>query len=59
MSLKNFHVVFISFAAILTFLFGAWCFQHSERAMGLISMICGGVLVAYEVWAAKKLYPDS
>jgi hypothetical protein len=54
MSLKAFHVVFISLAIILTFLFGTWLFITVEAgnaiarfAFGGLSYAIGFLLMAY------------
>ena len=57
MSLKSFHVVFITASVILAFGFGAWCFEAEPRwlAAGVASIVAGLALVGYEVWFLRKI----
>ena len=61
MSLKGFHVVFVSASALLAFGFAAWCFGAAPepgagwRATGAASVLAGLALVAYEAWFLKKM----
>jgi len=62
MSLKAFHVVFISASVLLAFGFAAWCLGgHPEAGGGgglvaaLASVAGGLVLAAYEVWFLRKM----
>ena len=56
MNLKSFHLVFISCAIALAFLFGAWALGDSglEGATRLATAIgafaLGAALIVYEVW---------
>jgi len=62
MSLKAFHVVFISASVLLAFFFGAWCLGDprpeagwGRLAAGALSVAGGVGLAAYEVWFLKKM----
>ena len=62
MSLKAFHIVFITASILLAFGFAAWSLMaYSELGgrsfliYGVGSTICGVGLVAYEVYVLKKL----
>lgn len=57
MSLKAFHVLFISVSVLLAFGFGAWCLraQPPWMAAGFLSLAAGVGLVGYEVWFLKKM----
>ena len=63
MSLKAFHVVFISAASALAFGFGAWmlhAFRSPEGATSdliwaLASLLAGAGLLVYEFFFLKKL----
>lgn len=62
MSLKAFHVVFISASALLAFGFAAWCLGAPKPDGGWgwpaagVASIAGGVgLAAYEAWFLKKM----
>jgi hypothetical protein len=61
MSLKAFHVVFISASALLSFALAAWCFETGERpdavrtAAGVGAVMAGLALGAYEAWFVRKM----
>jgi hypothetical protein len=61
MSLKAFHVVFISASALLAFGFGAWCVGASPAGgpgwivAGVASFAGGLGLAAYEAWFLRKM----
>jgi hypothetical protein len=61
MSLKAFHVVFVTASALLAFGFAAWCFE-AEPAAGAGRLFAGAAAVAagiglgfYEAWFLKKM----
>jgi len=50
MSLKTFHIFFISVAVLLCIGYGIWCLrQTGHTAAGIGSFVVAAVLVAYEV----------
>jgi hypothetical protein len=62
MSLKAFHVIFITAAVLLAFGFGVWMLKvhkDSEAAsdfnLGVGSLVVGAALVVYEVYFLRKL----
>ncbi len=62
MSLKSFHIVFVSVSILLTVGFGLWAVRDyqatGDRAslyMGLGSFLVTVVLAIYGVWFLKKL----
>jgi hypothetical protein len=61
MSLKAFHVVFVTASALLAFGFAAWCFGAvpepggGRLAAGAASVLVGIGLVGYEAWFLKKM----
>jgi cytochrome bd-type quinol oxidase subunit 1 len=61
MSLKAFHVAFITASVLLAFYFAAWCLGLGERAgaswraAGIASAAAGLGLVAYEAWFLRKM----
>ena len=63
MSLKTFHVVFITAASALCFGFGLWMLRDyhsfdgttSELWMGIVSLVAGVGLLVYEGFFLKKL----
>jgi hypothetical protein len=63
MSLKHFHVVFISASALLAFFFAAWCLGSPAgepagggRVAGAVASAAVGIgLCIYEAWFLKKM----
>jgi hypothetical protein len=61
MSLKGFHVVFVSASALLAFGFAAWCIgavPHpgtGRLLAGAASVLAGIGLIVYEAWFLKKM----
>jgi hypothetical protein len=61
MSLKGFHVVFVTASALLAFGFAAWCFGAvpapgtGRLLAGATSVLAGLGLVGYEAWFLKKM----
>jgi hypothetical protein len=56
MSLKAFHVFFISVAVLLCLGFGVWCLrQTGYLAMGIGSFVVAVGLVCYEIVFLRKL----
>ena len=61
MSLKAFHVVFVTASVLLAFGFAAWCFSASPepglgwQLTGAASVLTGLGLVFYEAWFLKKM----
>ncbi len=62
MSLKAFHLIFITAASILAFGFGAWMLrayqaeaQQSDLVYGVASLVVGLGLLVYEGFFIKKL----
>jgi hypothetical protein len=62
MSLKGFHIVFITFSTLLALGVGAWCLWVNSVAgapgfrMGAIcSFVAAAVLMIYGVWFYRKM----
>ena len=61
MTLKAFHVVFISASVLLAFFFAAWCLDTSPppdagRILAGVAGIAVGLgLAAYAAWALRKV----
>jgi hypothetical protein len=61
MSLKGFHLVFVSASALVAFGFAAWCVGAvpepgmARLAGGALAVVAGLCLVGYEVWFVKKM----
>ena len=61
MSLKAFHVIFISAAVLLALWLGVWAWNQRQAAGGdgFLALSCGAFaaaagLVVYEVWFLRK-----
>lgn len=61
MSLKAFHVIFISAAVLLALWLGVWAWNQRQAAGGggFVALSCGAFaaaagLVVYEVWFLRK-----
>ena len=62
MSLKAFHILFITISCVLAFAFGAWCMELQRVegdgryvVLGRVSFAVGAALIAYGVWFLRKL----
>jgi hypothetical protein len=63
MSLKHFHVVFISASALLAFFFAAWCLSipagepigAGRAAAAACAVLTGIGLCVYESWFLRKM----
>jgi uncharacterized membrane protein len=62
MSLKNFHILFISVSVVLAAGFGVWSvYTHTQEpgrswlVMGVLSLMVGAALVVYGVWFLQKI----
>ena len=62
MSLKGFHIVFITFSTLLAILCGAWCLQLNQisetrayAAGAACSFAAAAALVIYGVWFYRKM----
>jgi hypothetical protein len=55
MSLKTFHIVFITISTILAFAFGIWCLKNGLALFGATSFLTGGILIVYGSWFLRKL----
>ena len=62
MSLKTFHIIFVTMAVLLCLVFGGWCLgtdyakSHSGYGIaGYVSFAFGALLVVYEIMFLKGL----
>jgi hypothetical protein len=59
MSLKAFHIVFVTLSTLLAFTFSAWSFGVPEggvyRVVGAASALFGVALIVYGVWFWRKI----
>ena len=53
MSLKAFHLLFISISVLLALGMGWWCLPEHKAAAGLAGIVAL-LLVAYETWFMRK-----
>ena len=62
MSLKGFHIVFITFSTLLALACGAWCVWLNQMSGGtsyvagaVFSFVAAAALLAYGVWFYRKM----
>ena len=62
MSLKGFHIVFITLSSLLALGFGIWCLKANETqvdttylVLGVLSFATGGLLILYGGWFLRKM----
>lgn len=62
MSLKAFHTFFILVSTLFAFGLGLWGLLDNHRTgaletllLGVLGLVGGGVLIAYELWFLRKL----
>ena len=62
MSLKNFHILFITVSLILSVSFGTWAvLAHREETgsaylvMGILAFVVAVTLMVYGVWFLRKI----
>ena len=54
MSLRGFHVLFISASVILALGLGWWCAQNGSPVGAGVSVLVAVGLIAYETWFLRK-----
>jgi hypothetical protein len=62
MSLKGFHIVFITFSTLLAFGVGAWCLWVNSiqgapvyRAGAICAFVAAAGLITYGIWFYRKM----
>ena len=55
MSLKAFHLIFVTTLTMLTMGFTAWAFASGKIIFGLLGIIVAALVVVYGVYFLKKL----
>ena len=55
MSLKWFHIVFISLSVLLSLWFGVWGLFNQQIALGIVSLVASVGLVLYGNYFMSKL----
>ncbi len=55
MSLKAFHLIFVTLLTLLAFGFAGWAFHAGRLAFGVSGVAAGIVVIVYGVYFLKKL----
>jgi hypothetical protein len=55
MSLKAFHLIFVTLLTVLSFGFAAWAFSAEHPAFGVAGIAVGILVIIYGVYFLKKL----
>ena len=55
MSLKAFHLIFVSVLTTLSFGFAAWAFLGGKPLFGAIGIAAGILVIIYGIYFLKKL----
>jgi hypothetical protein len=66
MGLKAFHILFVTVATVLCFLFGGWCWRYASTSSDLggykllaaAAFVAGLGLIVYGSWFYKKISAD-
>lgn len=55
MSLKAFHLIFVTLLTALSFGFAVWAFAYGKILFGLTGIVTGILVVWYGIYFLKKL----
>ena len=55
MSLKAFHLIFVTLLTSLSFGFSAWAFHAGDPLFGALGITAGILVIVYGVYFLKKL----
>lgn len=58
MSLRAFHIVFVTLAVILSFMVGTWGLRQETTGyflVGVFSLVLGVALIGYGFWFYRKI----
>jgi len=55
MSLKAFHLIFVTLLTTLSFGFSAWAFFSGKTLFGALGIITGILVIIYGIYFLKKL----
>ena len=55
MSLKAFHLIFVTLLTALSFGFAAWAFAEGKILFGVAGIVTGILVIVYGIYFLKKL----
>ena len=55
MSLKAFHLIFVTLLTTLSFGFSAWAFFSGKNVFGALGIVAGILVIIYGIYFLKKL----
>ncbi len=55
MSLKAFHLIFVTLLTLLSFGFAVWAFAAGKILFGALGIVAGILVVIYGIYFLKKL----
>ena len=55
MSLKAFHLIFVTLLTSLSFGCAAWAFSEGSTAWGVTGVVAGVLVIVYGIYFLKKL----
>jgi hypothetical protein len=55
MSLKAFHLIFVTTLTLLSFGFAAWAFASGKILFGALGIVTGILVIIYGIYFLKKL----
>ncbi len=55
MSLKAFHLIFVTLLTSLSFGCAAWAFSNSKPGWGVVGIATGIIVIIYGIYFLKKL----
>ena len=55
MSLKTFHLIFVTLLTALSFGFAAWAFSNERPGFGVAGVVVGMLVIIYGIYFLKKL----
>jgi len=55
MSLKAFHLIFVTLLTSLSFGFAGWAFHAGDPLFGTLGIIAGILVIVYGIYFLKKL----
>jgi len=55
MSLKGFHLVFVTLLTALSFSCAAWAFDDGHSVLGVVGVAAGVLVIVYGIYFLRKL----